>query len=152
MYADPAARGGVLEPEGVVEIKFRKPDLIAAMHRLDPVLQQLKVSHQLLNAPPARAVPDEVPWGSGGRAKQLCQTLIRIVVYTGHALSPALHSKMRASQLCDKWTDVALCGCRQASCLAVLSALCCTGWGPAGGSEVLVQDPPCAAGRQLCLT
>lgn len=42
MYADPAARGGVLEPEGVVEIKFRKPDLIAAMHRLDPVLQQLK--------------------------------------------------------------------------------------------------------------
>lgn len=32
-FADPAARGGVLEPEGVVEIKFRKPDLIKAMHR-----------------------------------------------------------------------------------------------------------------------
>ena len=33
MYADPHARGGVLEPEGVVEIKFRTPDLIAMMHR-----------------------------------------------------------------------------------------------------------------------
>lgn len=38
MYADPAGRGGVLEAEGMVEIKFRTPDLIAAMHRLDPVI------------------------------------------------------------------------------------------------------------------
>lgn len=43
MYADPSARGGVLEPEGIVEIKFRTPDLLAAMHRLDPVLHTLKV-------------------------------------------------------------------------------------------------------------
>lgn len=42
MYADPAARGGVLEPEGIVEIKFRTPDLIKAMHRLDPGIAQLK--------------------------------------------------------------------------------------------------------------
>lgn len=33
MYADPTARGGVLEPEGVVEIKFRRPDLLRMMHR-----------------------------------------------------------------------------------------------------------------------
>lgn len=38
MYADPAARGGVLEPEGLVEIKFRTPDLLAAMQRLDPAI------------------------------------------------------------------------------------------------------------------
>lgn len=38
MYADPSARGGVLEPEGVVEIKFRAPDLIKLMHRWAPVL------------------------------------------------------------------------------------------------------------------
>ena len=43
MYADPAASGGVLEPEGIVEIKYRTPDLQATMHHLDPVLQQLKV-------------------------------------------------------------------------------------------------------------
>ena len=42
MYADPIARGGVLEPEGIVEIKFRVPDLLKAMHRLDPVIRGLK--------------------------------------------------------------------------------------------------------------
>lgn len=46
MYADPGARGGVLEPEGIVEIKFRTPDLIKAMHRLDPVLLNLKTNAQ----------------------------------------------------------------------------------------------------------
>jgi hypothetical protein len=33
MYADPGARGGVLEPEGIVEIKFREAELVRAMHR-----------------------------------------------------------------------------------------------------------------------
>lgn len=33
MYADPDARGGILEPEGIVEIKFRVKDLIKTMHR-----------------------------------------------------------------------------------------------------------------------
>jgi len=32
-------RGGVLEAEGMVEIKFRKPDLLATMHRIDPRLK-----------------------------------------------------------------------------------------------------------------
>jgi len=40
MYADPGAAGGVLEPEGIVEIKYRTPDLIATMHRLDPCIHQ----------------------------------------------------------------------------------------------------------------
>ena len=31
--ADPSARGGVLEPEGLVEIKYRTPDLLRTMHR-----------------------------------------------------------------------------------------------------------------------
>ena len=35
-------RGGVLEPEGTVEIKFRMKDLSKAMHRLDPVCISLK--------------------------------------------------------------------------------------------------------------
>ena len=46
MYADPSASGGVLEPEGIVEIKFRTPDLIAMMHRLDPSILHLKVCVQ----------------------------------------------------------------------------------------------------------
>ena len=43
MYADPTAQGAVLEPQGVVEIKFRTPDLLAAMHRLDEKIIALKV-------------------------------------------------------------------------------------------------------------
>jgi Carboxyl transferase domain len=43
MYADTGARGGVLEPEGMVEIKFRAPELRAAMARIDPVIRSLKV-------------------------------------------------------------------------------------------------------------
>ena len=35
MYADPEARGGILEPEGIVEIKFRMKDQTKAMHRLN---------------------------------------------------------------------------------------------------------------------
>jgi acetyl-CoA carboxylase/biotin carboxylase 1 len=35
MYADPAGRGGVLEPAGLIEIKYRKKQLLEAMHRLD---------------------------------------------------------------------------------------------------------------------
>lgn len=48
MYADPDAAGGVLEPEGVVEIKYREPDLIATMHRLDPTIHQLKVTPAMI--------------------------------------------------------------------------------------------------------
>lgn len=46
MYADGNARGGVLEPEGIVEIKFRAADLIALMHRLDPIILELKAGSQ----------------------------------------------------------------------------------------------------------
>ncbi|ERE74638.1 acetyl-CoA carboxylase 2-like protein [Cricetulus griseus] len=41
MYADKESRGGVLEPEGTVEIKFRKKDLVKTMRRLDPVCKKL---------------------------------------------------------------------------------------------------------------
>ncbi|OBZ91864.1 Acetyl-CoA carboxylase [Choanephora cucurbitarum] len=42
MYADKHARGGVLEPEGIVEIKYRKPALLATMERLDATYASLK--------------------------------------------------------------------------------------------------------------
>ncbi|EHH66689.1 hypothetical protein EGM_03732 [Macaca fascicularis] len=41
MYADKESRGGVLEPEGTVEIKFRKKDLIKSMRRIDPAYKKL---------------------------------------------------------------------------------------------------------------
>ncbi|KAK5123732.1 hypothetical protein LTR85_002368 [Meristemomyces frigidus] len=42
MYADEEARGGVLEPEGIVGIKFRKERQLETMARLDPVYGDLK--------------------------------------------------------------------------------------------------------------
>ena len=41
MYADDSARGGVLETEGTLDVKFRKKDVIAMAHRLDDKLQAL---------------------------------------------------------------------------------------------------------------
>jgi len=41
MYADPTARGGVLEVEGTLEVKFRKHEILATMRRLDGKLQDL---------------------------------------------------------------------------------------------------------------
>ncbi|CAG9465063.1 unnamed protein product [Pedinophyceae sp. YPF-701] len=44
MYAAPEARGGVLEPDGIVEIKYRDHDQRRTMHRLDPVLRRLRAA------------------------------------------------------------------------------------------------------------
>jgi len=42
MYADEESRGGVLEPEGIVGLKFRKDKQLEAMARLDPTISALK--------------------------------------------------------------------------------------------------------------
>ncbi|XP_070066544.1 acetyl-CoA carboxylase isoform X5 [Drosophila virilis] len=44
-YADPEARGGVLEPEGIVEIKYKEKDLVKTIHRLDHTTIGLKREH-----------------------------------------------------------------------------------------------------------
>ncbi|KFM60577.1 Acetyl-CoA carboxylase, partial [Stegodyphus mimosarum] len=41
MYADHDSRGGILEPEGTVEIRFRKKDLVKTMHRIDPLCKDI---------------------------------------------------------------------------------------------------------------
>ncbi|XP_065368602.1 acetyl-CoA carboxylase isoform X2 [Calliphora vicina] len=41
-YADPEARAGVLEPEGIVEIKYKEKDLVKTIHRLDATTIELK--------------------------------------------------------------------------------------------------------------
>mmetsp|Transcript_10466 Transcript_10466/g.13856 ORF Transcript_10466/g.13856 Transcript_10466/m.13856 type:complete len:2095 (+) Transcript_10466:147-6431(+) len=41
MYADPDSRGGILEPAGITEIKFRLPDQLKVMHRIDTQLNLL---------------------------------------------------------------------------------------------------------------
>lgn len=46
MYADAESRGGVLEPEGTVEIKFRKPEQLKVMRRNDKVYDELCQAHE----------------------------------------------------------------------------------------------------------
>merc|ERR1711988_1912898 len=41
MYCDTESRGGILEPPGICEVKFRVGDQIQKMHQLDPVLMSL---------------------------------------------------------------------------------------------------------------
>lgn len=50
MYADSTARGGVLEAEGTVEVKFRKAELVQTAHRLDPKLKELDAELQAAGA------------------------------------------------------------------------------------------------------
>jgi len=42
MYADCDARGGILEPEGIVEVKYKTKDLLKTMYRLDTELIKLR--------------------------------------------------------------------------------------------------------------
>lgn len=42
MYADVESRGGVLEPDGVVSIKYRKEKMIETMIRLDSTYGHLR--------------------------------------------------------------------------------------------------------------
>ncbi|KAH7276946.1 hypothetical protein KP509_39G027900 [Ceratopteris richardii] len=42
MFADTTAKAGVLEPEGLIEIKFRTKEILECMHRLDPEILKLK--------------------------------------------------------------------------------------------------------------
>jgi len=41
MYADPESRGGILEPAGIVEVKFRDAERKSLMKRIDPSIDDL---------------------------------------------------------------------------------------------------------------
>ena len=51
MIADKESRGGVLEPDGIVEIKFRSKDLYVLMEKCDPEIQNLTKELQKTNDP-----------------------------------------------------------------------------------------------------
>jgi len=51
MYADQDSRGGILEPAGIVEVKFRSKQRVEMMHRLDDKLQQLDAQMKTSPAP-----------------------------------------------------------------------------------------------------
>lgn len=54
MYADTSARGGILEPEGVVGVKFRPHHLHALMERIDPSCHELAEQCESASTPEAQ--------------------------------------------------------------------------------------------------
>ncbi|WAR55326.1 hypothetical protein PtB15_6B65 [Puccinia triticina] len=86
MYADKTSRAGVLEPEGIVEIKFRKAKILEMMNRLDPRYAELKTatSDMSKTSEELSAIKNEL----AAREKQLSGT------YTAMALQFAdLHDR-----------------------------------------------------------
>ena len=51
MFADETARGGVLEPSGIIEIKYREKDIRSTMDRLDPECHRLSAQLQTSEGP-----------------------------------------------------------------------------------------------------
>mmetsp|Transcript_23591 Transcript_23591/g.76855 ORF Transcript_23591/g.76855 Transcript_23591/m.76855 type:complete len:2137 (+) Transcript_23591:142-6552(+) len=60
MYADVQSRGGILEPPGICEVKYRAPDQIKTMHRLDPELQELDAKLDKATAEEAAQIKEQI--------------------------------------------------------------------------------------------
>lgn len=76
MFADPTSRGGILEPSGVVAVKYKAKELIATAHRLDPKLQQL--NKELANAGDDTAAADLIKRAIASREDMLMNTVRQI--------------------------------------------------------------------------
>ena len=78
MYVDENARGGILEPPGICDVKFRKPDLLKTMHRLDSKLIQLDA--ELASAESSEALGDtkDIQAAIGAREAQLMPLYVQI--------------------------------------------------------------------------
>lgn len=102
MYADPESRGGVLEPEGVVEVKFKLKDLLKTMERIDPVIRDLReqISNPNLTPVEKRAIEQQL-----SHREQLLAPMYRQVIHYHRQYSLPFHFIIlfiiHASFLCD---------------------------------------------------
>ncbi|XP_054796887.1 acetyl-CoA carboxylase 1-like [Prosopis cineraria] len=78
MYADQTAKGNVLEPEGMVEIKFRTKELLECMGRLDQQLINLKAKLQDAKTSRALGRIESLQQQINSREKQLLPVYTQI--------------------------------------------------------------------------
>lgn len=78
MYADVESRGGVLEPEGIIGIKYRKEKQLQTMARLDPEYASLKKQMQAPDL--TKEQEDELKAKMTAREKQLLPVYSQIAV------------------------------------------------------------------------
>jgi len=89
MYVDENARGGILEPPGICDVKFRAPDLVNTMHRLDSKLQIL--DSELATSEEALVAEEEVAELRNAIAKREAQ-LMPLYVQISHEFAD-LHDR-----------------------------------------------------------
>lgn len=75
MYADPSARGGILEPEGIVGVKFRPHHFYSLMDRLDEKCHELA---EQIEAAPTPSFKEELSKKLAARRAQLLPTYRQI--------------------------------------------------------------------------
>ncbi|MBA0677180.1 hypothetical protein Goari_018599, partial [Gossypium aridum] len=78
MYAERTAKGNVLEPEGMIEIKFRAKELLECMGRLDQQLINMKAKLQEAKSNGAHAQMDSLQQQIRSREKQLLPVYTQI--------------------------------------------------------------------------
>ncbi|XVF64733.1 hypothetical protein PTKIN_Ptkin09bG0191000 [Pterospermum kingtungense] len=78
MYAERTAKGNVLEPEGMIEIKFRTKELLECMGRLDQQLISLKAKLQEAKGSGGHAKVDSLQQQIRSREKQLLPVYTQI--------------------------------------------------------------------------
>ncbi|KAE8690412.1 Acetyl-CoA carboxylase 1 [Hibiscus syriacus] len=78
MYAERTAKGNVLEPEGMIEIKFRTKELLECMGRLDQQLNRMKGTLQEAKRNGAHAQVDSLQLQMRSREKQLLPVYTQI--------------------------------------------------------------------------
>ncbi|KAF7816939.1 acetyl-CoA carboxylase 1-like [Senna tora] len=78
MYAEQSAKGNVLEPEGMIEIKFRTKELLECMGRLDQQLITLKAKLQEAKSSRALGTIDSLQQQIKSREKQLLPVYTQI--------------------------------------------------------------------------
>ncbi|KAJ5084146.1 hypothetical protein NUU61_008725 [Penicillium alfredii] len=78
MYADEDARGGVLEPEGIVNIKYRRDKQLDTMARLDPAYGELRRS--LEDSSLSKDQLSEIKTKMAAREEQLLPVYLQIAL------------------------------------------------------------------------
>nr|ASZ00196.1 acetyl-CoA carboxylase 1 [California macrophylla] len=78
MYADRTAKGNVLEPEGMIEIKFRTKELLECMGRLDRQLINLKAKLEEARRSRAHGTVESLQQQVRSREKQLLPVYTQI--------------------------------------------------------------------------
>lgn len=78
MYADEESRGGVLEPEGIVNIKYRREKQLDTMARLDPTYGELR--RQLEDKSLSNEQLSEIKAKMAAREEQLLPVYLQIAL------------------------------------------------------------------------